>query len=385
MAVITVLARTVTLRRLALRRLALCRLALRWLALRRLALGRLTLRRAVLAAVAAGAAALLSACGASKPAPAPTVTVTASSPAASASPAAVAATPPAVVAVTTRGALVVLNPATGAVTKTLVSSGVLGDEISVSSSGMVYFAVKNGCSSKIEDIPAAGGSAAVIAPAGSLPAVSPDGTKLAYADQPSLTVGCVPGTPNLVPLYHLEVRTLSSGATASLPMAPASEESGLPAIISHLSWAPDSVHIAVSITPTEDNEGWNVVLVDTASAQGYFGGAGTTYVPVTGSPSKRDSYLREAAYLPDGNLFVSRACCTGIPIRNTSRLLWEVTPSGALIHQVAIGYPTLVHDSLSVSPDGDWLLYVAGTSLYVSEGGATPREITTGLIAAAWG
>ena len=343
------------------------------------------LRRSVLAGVAAGAAALLSACGASAPAPAPTVTVTASSPAATTSPAAAAATPPPMVAVTTHGALVVLNPATGAVTRTLVSSGVLGDEISVSASGMVYFAVKNGCSSKIEDIPDAGGSAAVIAPAGSLPAVSPDGTKLAYADEPSLTIGCVPSNPNLVPLYHLEIRTLSSGATASLPMAPASEESGLPAIISHLSWAPDNDHVAVSITPIEDNEGWNVVLVDTASAQGYFSGAGTAYLPVTGSPNKRDSYLREAAYLPDGDLFVSRACCAGVPVRNTSRLLWEVTPGGTLIHQVAIGYPNLDHDSLSVSADGDWLLYVAGTSLYVSEGGAPPREITTGLIAAAWG
>lgn len=344
-----------------------------------------TLRRVALAVGAASTAALLSACGSGAASPAPTVTVTASAPAASASPAAVAATPPSMVAVTTHGALVVLNPATGAVTKTLVSSGVLGDEISVSSSGMVYFAVRNGCSSKIEDVPAQGGNVAVIAPAGSLPAVSPDGTKLAYADEPRLTIGCVPGNPNLVSLFHLEIRTLSSGATTSLPMAPASQESGLPAIISHLSWASDNDHIAVSITPIEDNEGWNVVLVDTASAQGYFGGAGTAYVPVTGSPSKRDSYLREAAYLPDGNLFVSRACCAGIPVRNTSRLLWEVTTSGTLVHQVAIGYPNLDHDSLAVSPDGNWLLYVAGTSLYVSQAGATPREITTGLIAAAWG
>src|SRR5215469_13217008 len=90
------------------------------------------------------AAAGLSACGGGGAKPAPTVTVTQSSgPSPSANPA--ASGPPAMVAVTTAGALVTLNPASGVVVHTLVPSGVIGDEISVSSSGQVYFTVQNGC------------------------------------------------------------------------------------------------------------------------------------------------------------------------------------------------------------------------------------------------
>jgi hypothetical protein len=331
-------------------------------------------------------AAALSACGGgSAPAPSPTVTVTASSPASqqsgSASPAAVA--PPAIVAVTKHGALVALNPATGAVSQTLVSSGVQGDEVSVSGSGMVYFAVRHGCSSEIEAIPAGGGTVADIVP-GAVPAVSPDGSKLAYTTQPSLTAGCAPSS-NLSALYKLEVRTLSSGSTITLQAVPASQYSGLPYPISHLSWAADDDHLAVSIASAEDNEGWNLMLVDTSQAQYYLTGSGTTSVPVTGSPSAQRSYLREGVYMPGGNLFVSRACCAGFPVQNTSRLMWEVSASGTLVHQVAVGYANRDHVSLDVSSDGTWLLYLAGKALYVSHDGNTPAALATGFLAASFG
>ena len=295
-----------------------------------------------------------------------------------------AAAPPAMVGVTTAGALVTLNPSTGVVAQTLVPSGVIGDEVSVSASGLVFFAVQNGCSTTIEEVPVTGGSVATIAP-GSVPAVSPDGTKLAYASQPSLTAGCVPNTTDLTALYQVKIRTLSSGATVSLAANPTSEDNGLPVPISHLSWSADNQHLAVSIASAEDNEGWDVTLVDTAQAQYFRAGAGVVSVPVTGSPTPQQSYLREGVYMPNGDLFVSRACCAGIPPQNTSRLMWEVTTSGVLVHQVAIGYPNLDHTSLDVSSDGQWLLYLAGNDLYVSQGGATPKELTTGLIAAAWG
>jgi len=325
----------------------------------------------------------LCACGGGAGNPAPTVTVTASaSPAASANQAASA--PPAMVAVTTAGALVTLNPATGAVEQTLVPKGVIGDEISVSPSGQVYFAVQNGCTTTIEEVAVGGGPTAQIT-AGSLPAISPDGTKLAFADQPILSAACPFSSDNFLTLYHLQIRTLSSGATTSLPMVPASQYSGLPIPISHLSWAPDNQHLAVSIAASEDNEGWGVYLIDTASAQYYLAGNGTALLPVTGQPTPQQSYLREGVYMPNGNLFVSRACCGGEPVQNTSRLMWEVSTSGVLVHQVALGFATLDHTSLDVSPDGGWLLYLAGNDLYVSHGGATPSKLTTGLIAAAWG
>ncbi len=337
---------------------------------------------ALLCAVATTAA--LSACGNSNPNPSPTVTITSSaSSSAVASASAVAATPPAMVAVTRGGALVTLNPATGTVTHTLVSAHVLGDEISVSSTGLVFFAVKHGCTSEVEAIPVAGGAVTTLT-RGSLPAVSPDGTKLAYADQPMLVAGCVPHVTDLVTLYHVDIRTLSSGATVKLPMVAPGQDSGLPYAISHLSWAADNDHLAVSIASPEDNEGWNLTIVDTSQAQYYLSGTGVTSVPVTGNPTPQMSYYREGAYMPNGDLFVSRSCCGGVPPHNTSRLMWEVTTAGALVHQVAIGFPNLDHVSLDVSSDGNWLLYLAGNDLYVSHGGATPRQVTSGLIAAAW-
>jgi hypothetical protein len=338
---------------------------------------------------ATAAVTMLAACGgsssagqaASTAASATPTASTAASPSAAAS--AGAARPPGMIAVTTAGALVVLNPATGAVARTLVPTGVIGDEISVQSNGMVFFAAKHGCSDEIETIPEAGGDPTVIT-TGSLPALSPDGTKLAFASQPSLTAGCVPSNPDLTPLFKLIVRTVSTGAEITYPMVASGQGSGLPAPISHLSWAPDGQHLAVSISSIQDNEGWNLALVDTAAAKYYMSGTGVSDVPVTGQPNTKDSYLREGVYLPDGTLFVSRACCAGVPVRNTSRLMWEVTTVGALVHQVAVGFPGLEHTSLDANASGTWLLYLAGHDLYISHHGATPRKLTSGLIAAAW-
>lgn len=296
-----------------------------------------------------------------------------------------AATAPGIVAVTTGGALVRLNPATGATEQTLVSSGVLGNEISASATGTLYFAVKSGCTGKIESIPASGGTPAVIA-SGSVPAISPDGATLAYADEPAQQEGCLAGSTDPVSLYHLEIRKLSGGGpVTALRAVPASQDSGLPSPISHLSWSSDNVHLAVSIAAVQDNEGWGVNLVDTSRARYYLSGTGVTSVPVTGSPTPQQSYLREGVYMPDGGLFVSRACCGGDPPRNTSRLMWEVGTDGLLTHQVAVGFATVDHTSLDVSADGGWLLYLAGNDLYVSPGGARPHRLRTGLTAAAWG
>ncbi|HUY46702.1 MAG TPA: hypothetical protein VMV92_13360 [Streptosporangiaceae bacterium] len=293
------------------------------------------------------------------------------------------AEPPAMVAVTSRGALVVLSRATGAPNRTLVPSGVLGDEISASPDGRtVYFSRRHGCTDDVESVPVTGGPPALIS-TGSMPAVSPDGATLAFARQPSLTPHCTPNTANLSAQFNLVVRTLGSGVERVYPMLPAGQSSGLPAPISHLSWAPNSTLLAVSIASIQDNEGWQIVLMDTTTAQDYLGGTGDTSVPVTGS-GRRRSYWREGVFMPDGGLFVSRACCAGVPVRNTSKLMWEVSTTGAFRHLVAIGFPGLQHISLAANHSGNWLLYLAGGDLYVSYRGARPRQLGGGLIAAAW-
>ena len=293
------------------------------------------------------------------------------------------ARPPAMAGVTARGSLVLLSSATGAPIRTLVRGGVIGDEISVSADGQtVYFSRRHGCVDDVESVAVSGGKPTLIT-TGSLPAISPDGSTLAFARQPTLTRHCMTGAGDLSTAYDLVTRTLSSGVERVYPVLPASQPGGLPAPISHLSWAPDGTELAVSIAAIQDNEGWQIALLDTATAQNYLGGTGVTPVPVTG-PDRRRSYWREGVYLPDGNLFVSRACCAGIPVRNVSKLMWEVTPAGVLRHQVAIGFAGLDHTSLAVNHSGKWLLYLAGTGLYVSQKGARPRALGSGLIAAAW-
>ncbi|MGH3275906.1 MAG: hypothetical protein ACRDNZ_16470, partial [Streptosporangiaceae bacterium] len=182
---------------------------------------------------ASAAAVLLAGCGGSaggQPGATATTTVTSSptaSPAASA-----AARPPGIVAVTAGGALVVLDPATGATTTTLVPRGVIGDEISVSASGIVYFAVSSGCDDEIESVPVTAGQPVVIT-AGRLPALSPDGTKLAFASEPSISdLACFPNNTDPTSLYKLVVRTLATGAQVTYPMVSAAQSSGLPAPIS---------------------------------------------------------------------------------------------------------------------------------------------------------
>jgi hypothetical protein len=333
---------------------------------------------------------LLAACGSGGASPqgsgSASPAATSSSPAATAaaSPGSAAAGPPAVIAVTKGGALVILDSASGSIAKTLVPGGVAGDEVSVSPDGTtVYFAESHGCTADVESVPVTGGSPSLIGK-GSLPAVSPDGTKLAMAEAPPAIAGCIPNEANPTAPYKLVVRTLSSGSQVTYPMLAPGQASGLPYPISHLSWAPDGTHLAVSISAPEDNEGWNLNILDTATARYYLSGAGDISVPVTGQPNARDSYLREGVFLPDGNLFVSRACCAGEPVRNTSRLMWEVNTDGAFVHQVAIGFPNLDHTSLDANVSGQWLLYLAGDILYVSHGGNTPTQLATGLIAAAW-
>ncbi len=293
------------------------------------------------------------------------------------------ARPPAIVAVTRRGALVLLSSVTGAPVRTLVPGGVVGEEISASPDGrLIYYSKRHRCVDDVYSVPADGGQPVLIT-SGSLPAVSPDGQSLAVAREPALGAHCPAPSGDLSAQYSLVVRTLSSGVERVYPMLAPGQSTGLPAPISHLSWSADGTRLAVSIAAIQDNEGWQIVLVDPAAAQGYLAGSGDTTVPVTG-PQPRRSYWREGVFLPDGDLFVSRACCAGVPVRNVSKLMWLVRPSGVLRHEVAIGFPGLDHTSLAASRSGRWLLYLAGTVLYVSYRQARPRQFSAGLIAAAW-
>src|SRR5438874_70769 len=88
--------------------------------------------------------------------------------------------PPALVAVTTAGNLQSLDPSTGHPVATL-ASGATGDEVSLTPDHtQVYFETAPDCFHQVLSVPLRGGAATLVA-AGSHPAVSPDGTKFAYA------------------------------------------------------------------------------------------------------------------------------------------------------------------------------------------------------------
>jgi Tol biopolymer transport system component len=102
--------------------------------------------------------------------------------------------PPDLVAVTSAGALVRLDPTTGRQINTLVPTGVVGDELAVSPDGSsVFFEMNKGCDHQIWQIGTTGGDPSIVASQGSLPAISPTGNVLAYAQQPlAFTAGCAP-------------------------------------------------------------------------------------------------------------------------------------------------------------------------------------------------
>ncbi|HXW33967.1 MAG TPA: hypothetical protein VEJ87_05260 [Acidimicrobiales bacterium] len=291
--------------------------------------------------------------------------------------------PTTIVTVTTGGVLEVLDSSTGLPIRTLATDAT-GDEVSLSPDGStVYFEVRTGCEHEIEAVPISGGTPRAVA-AGMDPAVSPDGSELAYARQPDSTMpGCLPaGAGTDASQLALVVRNIATGQETTYPMSPQSLSAGLPEEIGHLSWGPDSRTLAVSIPAAQDNEGWQVVLLDTRTAS-YYVGTGTNPLPVPNAAS--NSYYREGVFEPDGNLFVNLVCCAGEPATISSSLLLTVSPStGRVVRQIAVGFTDVDHTSLDVDRSGQWILYLSGHNLLVSAYGNRPGTLASGFVAAAW-
>ena len=279
--------------------------------------------------------------------------------------------------------LVLIDPHTGTRTATIAAGVASGEEISVTADGSkIFYEQQGGCTGQIYSVPAAGGRPTLVTP-GSLPAVSPDGSQLAYFREPRGSVQCAQSYPPSQ--YLLVVRDLRSGAETTYPAAPQLTQTGLIFPIGHLSWSGDGRRLLVSLDAPEDNSGWALDVIDPLTARYYRTGASGESVPVTGDPTGR-TYYRQGVFMPDGELFVNRVCCSGLGpgAARTSTLMWEVTPAGAEIRQVAIGFTDRDHTSLDVDRAGAQLLYLSGTDLYVSDGGQRPRLVTSGLLSAAF-
>jgi hypothetical protein len=244
----------------------------------------------------------------------------------------------------------------------------------------IYYEQDAGCTDQIYSVPAAGGRPTLVT-AGTLPAVSPDGRSLAYARPPSGPGTCAQSSN--APQYLLIVRDLRTGAETTYPPAPRLAQSAFVYPMDHLSWSADGSRLLVSLREVQDNLGGNLVIVDPRTATYYLTGAPGEGIPVAGDPAT-GNYYSEGVFMPDGNLFVNRVCCTGNPPLRKSTLMWEVSTSGAEIEQVAVGFNDRDHSSLDVDLAGRELLYLSGTDLYVSDGGQRPRLVTTGFVAAAF-
>ncbi len=294
--------------------------------------------------------------------------------------ASVVSRPQSLVAVTTQGAVEVLDARRGTVLRTL-AAGAVGDEVSVSlMSQQVYFEQGTGCEHQIASVPLAGGPTTVVGN-GSVPVVSPDGNELAYMRQPILSSPDCQNA-NLAPnAFTLVIRRLATGSETTFPLSPQVAADGLPYAVDHLSWSWNSEELAVSVAAPEDNEGWRLVVVDPSRDHYYFSGNG---VPVTGG-EPTDSYYSEGVFLPDGDLFVDRVCCAGIPVNVTSDALLEIAPTtGSVTRDLDTDTDAQDHSSLATDASGRWFLYLSGDALVVSDQGHAPTTVATGFVAADW-
>jgi hypothetical protein len=287
--------------------------------------------------------------------------------------------PKTLVAVTTQGAVEVLDARRGTVLRTL-AVGAVGDEVSVSSTQQVFFEKGTGCEHQIDAVALAGGPTTVVGN-GSVPMVSPDGTELAYMRQPVLSSPDCRDADLAPSAFALVVRRLATGAETTFLLAPQVAADGLPYAVDHLSWSWNSQELAVSVAAPEDNEGWRLVVVHPGRDHYYFSGTG---VPVAGGDPTA-SYYREGVFLPDGDLFVDRVCCAGIPVDVTSDALLEIAPAtGSVTRHLATDADAQDHASLAADPSGRWLLYLSGGDLVVSDDGAAPTVLGSGFVAADW-
>lgn|SRR6266851_5464712 len=285
--------------------------------------------------------------------------------------------PKTLIAVTSGGNVETLDPSTGQAVATL-ASGAVGDQVAVTPDGdRAYFETTSGCSHQILSVPTSGGSPTLVA-AGSHPALSPDGSKLAYAVEP-LGNGC-PATTNIATQYFVVVQPLGGANPTIYPLHPSLVSAKQTRTVNHLSWAPDNRRLLISIDGGSDDKQWNAYVMDTTTDHYYQPASGT------GVPVERGGayYYRQAVFLPDGNLFANIVCCSGTKKPSTT-ILADVDLNATMLHQISSGLTDRDHTSLDADPGGHWVLYLAGSDLLVSADASTPIILSTaGFVAADW-
>jgi hypothetical protein len=236
----------------------------------------------------------------------------------------------------------------------------------------VFYSLSGDCdSATLFRVPSDAHSAAVAAGSGVSPAVSPDGTKLAYAvPTPGATAGrqC----QNAV-----VVRDLKTGGERTWQY-PATPDYDSPlyrdAVISEIDWAPDSTRLAYTLS----YEGDSMSVLDT-DADTDLGQTDEVVIPGGGGNSSHPAWQAGTGLL---GLFNTRfECCfddvyTGPPrtllVDVDKRLPMPLLPAGRRV------------TALDYDASGAHLLFVDGGRLYRRSGTQSPVGLVTGVTVADW-
>jgi Tol biopolymer transport system component len=261
--------------------------------------------------------------------------------------------PPELVATTTWGALVIVSTRDGRVLRTLTPDAVVDDVPSRSPDGQwVYFGGRpddRNCRQRLYRARASGESPPEEVGVGTAPAVSPDGTRLAYAG---------PGT---VCHNALVVRTLATGEERSwsVPERPFNRLSATS--ISVLRWSPDGRHV---VFPAFGG----LYVVDTQR-------------PGDLSESRRlEGDLHAPAWLPDGRLVALRTVREGERVREQVVVLDPET-----LDLEPLMYAAVDATGLDVDPSGRFIVVVNRRGdLFVSADRGPLRRLAGNLRTAAW-
>jgi hypothetical protein len=283
-----------------------------------------------------------------------------------------AARPATAVAVTPKGALVVVDTTTGRTVRTLAREPQARSphKPALSPDGSTAYFTRQGVDcgySTLYRVPVDGSAPPTRLGNGSVPAVSHDGTKLAFATPSNGCVGAI-----------LVVRDLGTGREQRWP-APENDGYYSNGAITAIAWAPDGRRLAFQF----DNEGSGVYLLDTT-------------VPGRLDAAKQLNPLRQPAHTalalrdwPSAHrLLVSALCClhpdgmTAVEVRTTTRTL-DVHPE--TLESSELFLPGEAAHSLDSDRSGEWLLWVGDDRILRYRGpDGLERPVGPAFAAATW-